>query len=280
MQPGKDRERDYFIMVQFFRELIRNRKLIWELAKADFRKRFVGSYFGVVWMFVQPVVTVLIYFMIFQLGFKSVPPVPGVPYVLWLVPGIVPWFFFNEALNAGTSCLQEYHYLVKKVVFNVEVLPVIKLVSCAVVHGIFIAIMVAMFFCWGRLPMAGWIQLVYYSLALSVHILAVTLFTAAVQVFFKDMAQLVSICLQFGMWLTPVMWAPAMFENFPARLEQLLKLNPVCYIVTGYRDSMLSGNWFWERPTQTVYYWGITLLLLFFGLWVFRKLRPHFPDVL
>ena len=77
-------------MVQFFRELIRNRKLIWELAKADFRKRFVGSYFGVVWMFVQPVVTVLIYFMIFQLGFKSVPPVPGVPYMLWLVPGIVP----------------------------------------------------------------------------------------------------------------------------------------------------------------------------------------------
>ena len=74
-------------------------------------------------MFVQPVVTVLIYFMIFQLGFKSVPPIPGVPYVLWLVPGIVPWFYFNEALNAGTSCLQEYHYLVKKVVFNVEVLP-------------------------------------------------------------------------------------------------------------------------------------------------------------
>ena len=87
-------------------EIRESRILIWELAKADFKKRFAGSYFGVVWMFVQPVVTVLIYFMIFQLGFKSVPPVPGVPYVLWLVPGIVPWFYFNEALNAGTGVLK------------------------------------------------------------------------------------------------------------------------------------------------------------------------------
>ena len=102
-------------------------------------------------MFVQPIVTVLIYFMSFQLGFKSVPPIPGVPYVLWLVPGIVPWFFFQEAMNAGTNCLQEYHYLVKKVVFNVEVLPVIKLVSCLLVHAIFVMIMIAMFFCYGRL---------------------------------------------------------------------------------------------------------------------------------
>ena len=267
-------------VAEFIREIIKNRKLVWELAKSDFKKRFAGSYFGVVWMFVQPVVTVLIYFMIFQLGFKSVPPIPGVPYVLWLVPGIVPWFFFNEAMNAGTACLQEYHYLVKKVVFNVEVLPVIKLVSCAVVHGIFVLIMIAMFFCYGRLPIPTWIQIVYYSFALSVNILAVTFFTAAINAFFRDMGQIVSICLQFGMWLTPIMWDPGMFPNRPAWLEQVLKVNPVFYIVTGYRDSMLAGNWFWQRPTLSLYYWAVTLLLLALGLRVFRKLRPHFSDVL
>lgn len=101
-------------LIGLFKDLQKNRKLIWELAKADFKKRFVGSYFGIVWMFVQPVVTVFIYFAIFQMGFKSVPPVPGAPYVLWLVPGIVPWFYFAEAMNTGTSCLQEYDYLVKK----------------------------------------------------------------------------------------------------------------------------------------------------------------------
>ena len=112
------------------------------------------------------------------------------------------------------------------------------------------------------------------------NILAVTLFTTAINVFFKDMAQIVGICLQFGMWLIPIMWAPEMFPGFPARLQQLLKLNPVYYVVTGYRDSMLAGNWFWERPMQSVYYWVVTLLLLYIGLRVFRRLRPHFPDVL
>ena len=137
-------------LIGLFKDLQKNRKLIWELAKADFKKRFVGSYFGIVWMFVQPVVTVFIYFAIFQMGFKSVPPVPGAPYVLWLVPGIVPWFYFAEAMNTGTSCLQEYDYLVKKVVFNVQILPVIKLISCLIVHGIFVLIMIGMYFCFGR----------------------------------------------------------------------------------------------------------------------------------
>ena len=123
-------------VISLLKEIITRRRLIWDLSKADFKKRFVGSYFGVVWMFVQPVVTVLIYWLIFgPIGFKSAPPVPNASYVQWLVPGIAPWFFFAEALNCGTGCLQEYNYLVKKVVFKVEILPIIKLISCLFVHG-------------------------------------------------------------------------------------------------------------------------------------------------
>ena len=122
--------------LSLLKEIIKKRKLVWDLGKADFRKRFVGSYFGIVWMFIQPVVTIVIYAVIFGIGFKSPPPVPGVSYVIWLVPGIVPWFFFGEALNGITGCLQEYSYLVKKVVFKVEILPMIKLISCLLVHGL------------------------------------------------------------------------------------------------------------------------------------------------
>ncbi len=268
-------------MYKLFADIYTNRRLIWELSKSDFKKRFAGSYFGIVWMFVQPIVTVLIYFLIFQMGFRSSPPIPDVPYVLWLVPGIVPWFYYNEALNAGTTCLSDYDYLVKKVVFNVRILPVIKMASCLIIHGIFVCIMIALFFCYARLPLPTWIQIVYYSFALSVNILAMTYLTSAINVFFKDMAQIVSICLQFGMWLTPIMWAPEMFgEATAAKLETILKLNPIYYIVTGYRDSMLAGNYFWERPGLTIYYWVVTLVMLAIGTRVFEKLRPHFSDVL
>lgn len=267
-------------IISLLKEIVTRRKLIWDLAKADFKKRFVGSYFGMVWMFVQPLVTVLIYFFIFQLGFKSVPPVPGVPYVLWLVPGIVPWFFYSEALNCITGCLQEYSYLIKKVVFQVEILPVIKLISCLLVHGFFLLIMLIMALCFGKLPMATWIQILYYSFAASMLALAFGYLTSAIHVFFKDMAQIVSICLQFGMWLSPIMYQETMFSADYPWIVTVLKLNPFYYIVAGYRDSILTGNWFWERPTLTVYFWVVTLVIGFAGLKVFKRLRPHFSDVL
>lgn len=267
-------------VISLLKEIVTRRKLIWDLAKADFKKRFVGSYFGMVWMLVQPLVTVLIYFFIFQLGFKSVPPVPGVPYVLWLVPGIVPWFFYSEALNCITGCLQEYSYLVKKVVFQVEILPVIKLISCLLVHGFFLLIMLIMALCFGKLPMATWIQILYYSFAASMLALAFGYLTSAIHVFFKDMAQIVSICLQFGMWLSPIMYQETMFSADYPWIVTVLKLNPFYYIVAGYRDSILTGNWFWERPTLTVYFWVVTLVIGFAGLKVFKRLRPHFSDVL
>ena len=267
-------------IISLLKEIVTLRKLIWDLAKADFKKRFVGSYFGMVWMFVQPLVTVLIYFFIFQLGFKSVPPVPGVPYVLWLVPGIVPWFFYSDALNCITGCLQEYSYLVKKVVFQVEILPVIKLISCLLVHGFFLLIMLIMALCFGKLPMATWIQILYYSFAASMLALAFGYLTSAIHVFFKDMAQIVSICLQFGMWLSPIMYQETMFSADYPWIVTVLKLNPFYYIVAGYRDSILTGNWFWERPTLTVYFWVVTLVIGFAGLKVFKRLRPHFSDVL
>ena len=264
-------------VISLLKEIIRKRRLVWDLSKADFRKRFVGSYFGIVWMFVQPMVTVLIYFLVFQIGLKSEPPIPGAPYVLWLVPGIVPWFFFSETLNCITSCLQEYHYLVKKVVFQVEILPIIKLLSCLLVHSFFVLIML-LIYRWS--VFFTWVQLVYYSFAASLLALGIGYFTSAVNVFFKDMAQIVSICLQFGMWLTPIMYHESLFADEAPWAVTLLKLNPFYYISTGYRDSMLTGDWFWMRPKLTLYFWAVTLVMGLVGLKVFKRLRPHFSDVL
>ena len=115
-----------------------NRELIWNLAKSDFKARFASSYLGTFWAFVQPVITVLIYVFVFQVGFKSGDTSTGYPYLLYLVSGICPWFFFSEAWMNATGCLVEYSYLVKKVVFKIDVLPMIKILSSLFVHVFFI----------------------------------------------------------------------------------------------------------------------------------------------
>lgn len=262
------------------KELLKQRKMLFELARSDFRKRFAGSYFGVAWMFIQPVATVLVFFFIFQLGMKSQPPVPDTPYVIWLIPGLVPWFFFSEALTLQTNVFQEYNYLVKKVVFPVELLPLIKVLSCFLVHLCFVVIMLFVFVISGRFPKVSWLGIIYYSIADAFLVLGAGLITSSVNVFFRDMQNIVGIILQFGMWLAPIMYWEGMFTERHPWMIYAFKANPFYYIVAGYRDSMLTGNFFWERPWNTVYFWAFTAALLFAGIRIFRKLRPHFPDVL
>ena len=108
-------------------------RLIARLSANDFKTKFAGSYLGIVWAFIQPVITILVYWFVFEKGFKpaAIHNAAGdqVPYVLWLIAGMVPWFFFSEALSGGTRALLDYSYLVKKVVFKIDILPVVKVVS-------------------------------------------------------------------------------------------------------------------------------------------------------
>lgn len=264
-------------LVTGLKDTYSKKHLIYELAKSDFKKRFVGSYFGVFWMFMQPIVTIIIYFAVFQMGFKASPPLGiDAPYVLWLIPGIIPWFFINEAIGAATNALYDYNYLVKKVVFKISILPLIKIVSCLFLHVIFIYIMICVFLGYGYTPSINWIQLVYYSFCAFMLVLGISFATSAINVFFKDMGQIVNICLQFGMWLAPIMWPYTMAGDF----VWIVKLNPVFYIVEGYRDAFLNNIWFFNKPSMSLYFWGFTLAVFTLGVLIFQKLKAHFSDVL
>ena len=100
---------------------------------------------------------------------------------------------------------------------------------------------------------------------------------SALAVFFKDIGQLVSMFLQIGFWITPIFWNS---ENVPLWIEKIIKLNPMYYIVRGYRDSFIYKVPFWERINTSIYFWVITIILLILGALVFKKLRPHFADEL
>lgn len=261
---------------------VNNKKLIRYLTKNDFKTRFAGSYFGIVWGFVQPLVTILLYWFVFELALKSGPVAETeVPFVLWLMAGLVPWFFFSEAVTNGTNCFMEYNYLVKKVMFEIKILPLVKVLSSLYVHAFFVGILAVIYLATGNFPGITAIQVVYYSFAMVMLCLAVVYFTASVAVFFKDTTQLVGIGMQVGVWMTPIMWSyQDMAPRVPAILQMILKLNPMFYIVQGYRDAMIDKIWFFERPGLTIYYWCFVLVLFFISRKVYGKLKPQFSDVL
>ena len=169
-------------------ELFQNRQLIWKLAKNDFKTRYAGSYLGIFWAFVQPIITVLLYWFVFTIAIPSrATTLNGdleIPYVLWLIAGIVPWFYFSEALSSGTNALLEYNYLVKKVVFKISILPIIKLISAVFVHLFFIAFTLILFSCYGMYPDLYTLQIFYYSACMFLFTLGLCYITCLIFIFF------------------------------------------------------------------------------------------------
>ena len=265
-------------IMEFATEIWTSRKILMELAKNDFKNRFAGSYLGVFWAFVQPVVTVFVYWFVFEKGLRS-GAVLDVPFALWLIAGIIPWFFFSDALNAGTNALVEYQYLVKKVVFQISVLPIVKIISNFFVHAAFIVFAIILFALYGYFPDLYYLQIIYYSICLVLLVLGLCYTTCALVCLFRDLSQIIGLVLQVGIWMTPIMWNMETM-NVPEWLKFILRLNPMYYIVSGYRDVFVNKEWFWENMGLTIYYWVFVVVMLVIGMRTFKRLRVHFADVL
>lgn len=266
----------------YAKDIVQSRKLLGNLAKNDLKSRFAGSYLGIVWSFIQPIVTVFVYWFVFQIGLRnsSVVTVNGdIPFVLWFVAGLVPWFFYSEAWNTATNVLVDYSYLVKKVVFKIDILPLVKMLSGLIVHVFFVVFVLLLYLLYGKFPGISAVQVIYYSLCMFVLVLGQSYLTCACLLFFRDLSQIINIWMQMGIWLTPIMWNIETID-LPKFILPIFRLNPMFYVVQGYRDALINKIWFWERTEDTIYFWVFTIIAFVLGRTVFRKLKPHFADVL
>ena len=260
----------------FLRDLIRSREVILAMTRRDFASRYLGSYLGLLWAFIQPLASILVIWFVFQTGFKA-PPVSGFPFILWLSAGMIPWMFFSEGFSRATQSVVEQRCVVKKVCFRASMLPIVAILSALLIHVAFIGLLLGMFGCYGYAPGVYALQIPYYLAALVLMLLGLSWLTSSLTVFLRDVPQVIALLLQFGFWATPVFWQP---EMMPAGIRWIIKLNPMYYVVQGYRDSLIHGVWFWEHRGTTLAFWGFTIVCFVVGAAVFTRLRPHFADAL
>ena len=262
--------------VEFVAILYRKRSLIFEMAKRDISTQHVGSMLGFFWTFVNPLIMIFILWFVFSFGFKTAPR-GNVPFVVWLTAGMAIWNTFTEIISGSTGVIVGNRHLVKKVVFPLSILPVVKLVASLITHVIFIVFLLFMIALYGIPASVFWLQAFYYFFAMAVLALGVSWISSSINVFTRDTSQIVGVVLQFGFWATPIFWDPSML---PPGIRPIIKLNPMFYIVQGYRDSFIYSVPFWQHWHMTLYYWAVTGCVFTFGAIVFLRLRPHFADVL
>lgn len=261
---------------RFLVDIYHSKWLLYELTKHDFRARYLGSYLGTVWAVLQPIITLLIFWFIFEVGFR-LRPMSDCPFIIWLMAGMVPWFYISETLGAGTNAVIEKGFLVSKVQFRASILPITKIVSALLVHLFFIGLLLLVLLYYGFKPDLHYLEIPYYMLGTILLVLGISWATSALTVFLRDVSHLINIVLQFLFWLTPIFWSPQ--QHF-AQYQKYLKLNPFYYIIEGYRACLIRDEWFWQPTTSMIYFWVVTLSTLAIGAFVFRRLRPHFGDML
>lgn len=261
--------------MSFFSAIVERWPVLLNMARREIRMQYVGSALGVVWQLITPLVMILVFWVVFSVGFR-VQPASGVPFAVWLTAGMAAWFAFAEIVSGSVHAVTGHSYLVKKVVFPVQALPLVKVMAALVNHLFFLAILIALMLILGVKFSFYSFQVIYYFICMVVLALGIGWAVAALNVFARDTARLVGVLLQVGMWATPILWD---IKMLPDPWRSLFALNPMHYVVQGYRDSFFYSVPLSDRWTETLVFWSITGVLLATGIFVFKRLRPQFSDL-
>lgn len=264
-------------LIEFLKNLLRNRYLLFELTKRDVISQFKGSVLGIIWAIIQPLMALLALWFAVTVGLRGGAMRGGVPFLVFLAAGRLAWDLISKCLNSTTNSLQVFSYVIKKANFSVGNLPIVKLLSSIVTNAFFLVVVIIIILAHGYFPTVYWLQLLYYLPAAFILLLGLGWITSSIALFLKDTNKIITVILSWGFWLTPIIWD---INAIPEKYHWILKLNPFSYIVLGYRNSLIYGVPFWEDVYGAVVFWIWTILSLFFGIIIFKKLRPHFGDVL
>ena len=200
------------------------------------------------------------------------------PYVVWFLPAMSVWMSVNDMILSASNSIRTYSYLVKKIVFPVDVIPIISIIASSFVALFLIVISIVVSYIYGYT--VNILMLIYILFCMYCFVIAFTRFTSAVVTVVPDFGQGLNIIMQLIFWFTPIIWNMNMLDARP-KLQQLMQCNPFTYLVTGMRQAFIEGNIVIENyGIYTIVFWVITILIFLWGNYVFNKNKKDFADVL
>ncbi len=258
-------------------EHIENIYKIWRLALYDFIAPLRDTYLGPVWMILGPLLQILVYWIVFGTGIRQGRPVNGHPFLLWMLAGLVPWFYISGGITGGATCIYNKSTLLTKMKFPVSIIPTYTTLTKLISNLPVLLILLILYAFNGYKISIHIIQIPYYIFAATILIIATTMVSSALVMAVRDINRVIGTIIRFLFYFTPILWVP---KNLPHAFDLFIKLNPFTYIVDGFRDSLLYKQWFFINIKETIWFWIITLVILIIGVNIHMKFRDKFADML
>lgn len=264
-------------LLNFLRRIIQNRYMIKSLVIRDIRARYIGSFLGLFWSVIHPLSQLLIYYFVFSLILKVKlgPEYKETHFAIWLLIGLLPWMLFSEVVIRAPGAVLEQANLIKKSVFPSEILSFSHLAAALVNHFIAMTVIYLFIGFFGVGFSLRNMLFIPYLIGIALLAMGVSWTLAALNVFFRDIGQVIGVVLNLWFYVTPIIYPK---EIIPEQFRNLVELNPVVHAVEGYRMAFLGQA---SPNLQGLGYLIVTALCLFsMGGLIFKKLKPAFADVL
>ncbi len=257
-----------------FHMLFRHRRLIWNLTLLDFRLRYAGSRLGLVWLLLAPLLMLGAYLLLFG-GILRVRPdqsSTGVEYGLLIACGLLPWIGFSEGVTRGTASVLAQRNLIKSQVFPMELFPVSAV--CAGLIGQLCGTLLLLVLLALRGMLGPNLAVLPFLLILqALFTVGLVWFLSCVNIIYRDTSQVVVLLMVLLMFVSPIAYTQ---EMAPAGLKLVVELNPISYLIEGYRNALLYNQF--PNVRGLVVFGGLALLVLLAGYRYFMHLRRVLPD--
>ena len=263
---------------QIIKEHITWRSQIFKLAKSDLIKTYSGAALGWAWAIIKPTVTIFVYWFAFSTGLRGKAGIAGFPFFLWLVAGIISWFYISEMITQGSNAMRKYSHLVTKMKFPISTIPTFFSLSHLTVHLFLLVGVMVIYGVAGHMPTIYYLQLPWYLVTMFLFCTGWCMFSSMLGAISKDFVNLIKSFSTALFWMSGIMFD---ITSINAKWAQMLfKVNPITYTVEGYRNCFVHHIWFWEQPKLTAVYLCELLIMWIMALWAYNKLRKEIPDVL
>lgn len=256
--------------MKVFKELYNYRELLKTNVKKEIRGKYKASFLGVLWSFINPLLMVLVYAIVFPYIMR----VQTENYLIFLICGVIPWNWFTNVISQGTTCITNNANLIKKVYFPREVLP-ISTVTAGLINFLISCIIIVIFVLLGGCGLS-WhivflplIALVQYLISL-----AMIFVLSAINVYVRDVEYMVIFIMNMLFYATPILYSSSMFDK--GWFIWVFRFNPFAHLINAYRDIFYVH----EIPNvvNLLILLGVSVIALIIGYMIFKKLEKRFAE--
>ncbi len=259
------------------KEIITNRMRMIRLSMYDYTLINKDSYLGKLWSVLNPLIQIGTYWFVFGIGIRNNHPINGYPFLPWMLCGLIPWFFISYSITHGASSIHSKANTALKLQYPVYTIPMGSILVGFYNHIVTLAILTIMLIAFKFYPNIYWFNLIYYFIFEFVFLTSLAMITSVLTMIARDFKKLINSLIRLLFYITPILWNT---DKLPRIVQDVLKANPILYIVNGFRDSLLYNKSFYEHPKQILFFWVINICLFVIGCNLQVKFRNRFIDML